>query len=98
MIAQRVLKDLEELYSKVKINASSPIVPFRETIQISNRSGLSTITAVTADQSLSFTLEIIPLSKDIYDYMYAKEMNEENIASSDFDKLLLKEYDFDSSK
>lgn len=68
---QRCLQDLRETYAKIEINASQPIVPFRETI-ISPSEGTTTdadnsnaISITTPNKSFSARIRAVPLPEEV---------------------------------
>ncbi|EKM49571.1 uncharacterized protein PHACADRAFT_214132 [Phanerochaete carnosa HHB-10118-sp] len=74
---ERCLKDLRERFAKIEIQASKPIVPFRETAvkgveMAPPKSGSAkrgTIQSAAAHNLLKFTIRAAPLPKSIFDFL-----------------------------
>ncbi|EFA85140.1 elongation factor Tu domain-containing protein [Heterostelium album PN500] len=78
---ERCIRDLKEIFAKINVNVSSPIVPFRETIILdANKSPVITsanssdnrselIVQPTANRMVRVKVRAIPLPKNISDFL-----------------------------
>ncbi|PPR00443.1 hypothetical protein CVT24_004504 [Panaeolus cyanescens] len=74
---ERCLKDLRERFAKIEIQASKPIVPFRETaIKAADMAPTKTpgaprgtITGASFAQAVTFTIRALPIPKDLLDFI-----------------------------
>lgn len=74
---ERCLKDLRERFAKVEIQASKPIVPFRETaVKAADmeptktaNAPRGTIRGTSAQNIVTFTIRAVPLTKPILDFV-----------------------------
>ncbi|KAI9295429.1 P-loop containing nucleoside triphosphate hydrolase protein [Neoconidiobolus thromboides FSU 785] len=72
---ERCLTDLKERFSKVEIQVSPPIVPFRETIVVPAETNFNTcynqslITFESPAKNFSLGIRLVPLPKKVYEYL-----------------------------
>lgn len=74
---ERCLKDLRERFARVEIQASKPIVPFRETAvkapdmapPKTPNAARGTVRGTSTQNSVSFTIRVVPLPSTIHDFI-----------------------------
>jgi len=74
---ERCMKDLRERFSKIEIEQSDPIVPFRETIAsetkiaADNKETLSAVTVSTPEKVVTLSIKATPLPQEVVDVLEA---------------------------